>query len=310
MNAQSQRMPLEIAFAGNPLDRASTTRDKPEKLVALLKDGEILPVWKTQPVAMAAPRKGLCWVTLDAVQHVVAKGATLVFLGTARGVGHFALDISGEPNPANDGPLAGLVEAVDMRALVPRLTPDEVAIAGQAKAMVDWHARHQFCAVCGTRTELRQGGYMRHCPQCQAAHFPRTDPVVIMLATRGDKCLLGRQKPWPAGMFSALAGFMEPGESIEEAVRREVKEEAGIEVGAVRYIATQPWPFPSSLMIGCLAEATSEAIERDDQELEEARWFDRDTVVRALAGDRNAGLGVPPAMAIAHQLLRAWIEGH
>ena len=240
----------------------------------------------------------------------MAAGGDTVFLGMHGDVAHFAVEIPENRDPENSGPLAGLGTFADLRQAVAVLDPGEASILAQAKAMVDWHARHRFCSVCGSPSAPRSAGYSRRCTSeaCKAEHFPRTDPVVIMLACRGDKALLGRQKIFPPGMYSALAGFVEPGETIEEAVRREVKEEAGIEVGAVRYHSTQPWPFPSSLMIGCIAEATSETIEMDGEELEDARWVDRATLARALAGDRGAGLFVPPSFAIAHMLVKAWVE--
>ena len=202
--------------------------------------------------------------------------------------------------------MAGLGTFEELRQVAGELSVDVAAILAQAKSMIDWHARHQFCANCGHPTEPGDAGYKRSCGACNAEHFPRTDPVVIMLATKGDKCLLGRQKAWPPKMYSALAGFLEPGESIEEAVARELEEEAGIKVSDVQYFATQPWPYPSSLMIGCFATAETEEILLDDIELEEAVWFDKATVQAALAGKGDGSLFVPPPMAIAHQLVKAW----
>ena len=157
---------------------------------------------------------------------------------------------------------------------------------------------------------MSAAGWRRDCDNCHAQHFPRTDPVVIMLVTEGDRCLLGRQARFGKGMYSALAGFLEPGETIEEAVRREVREEAGIQVGAVQYVASQPWPFPSSLMIGCMGTALSTHIILDRLELEDARWFTRSEAETMLAGTHPDGLGAPQPIAIAHHLLRYWVEGH
>jgi len=185
----------------------------------------------------------------------------------------------------------------------------DVAIMGQAKAMIDWHNRHGFCANCGACTALTDGGYRRLCSNCNAEHFPRTDPVVIMLAVHDDACLVGRNKRFPGNFYSALAGFMEPGETIEEAVRRELQEEVNVKVGAVRYIATQPWPFPSSLMIGCIGEADSRDFKPDGVEITEARWLSRDDAKRLIAGERMADISVPPAIAIAHHLIKAFAEG-
>ena len=179
--------------------------------------------------------------------------------------------------------------------------------------LLNWHIRHGFCAVCGTATAMSLGGARRDCPNCGAQHFPRTDPVVIMLAidagSGGEQALLGRSPRFNPGMYSCLAGFMEPGETIEDAVRRETAEESGIQVGRVRYHASQPWPFPSSLMIGCYAEALSTAIRRDEQELEDCRWFSREDVRRMLAGNHPEGITAPISMAIASHLIRAWAYG-
>jgi NAD+ diphosphatase len=174
--------------------------------------------------------------------------------------------------------------------------------------LLHWHARHRFCANCGEVTQLVQGGWRRDCPVCRAEHFPRTDPVVIMLAVSGDRCLLGRQSRFAPGMWSCLAGFVEPGESIEQAVRRETQEEAGIVCGRISYFASQPWPFPMSLMIGCHAEALSSDITVDRSELEDARWFAREEVATMLMRRHPQGLTTPPPVAIAHHIIRAWIE--
>jgi len=191
----------------------------------------------------------------------------------------------------------GSVSAADLGALA------------EGKALIAWHATHGFCGRCGTPTRSSASGWRRECPSCGLHHFPRTDPVVIMLATDRDRCLLGRQPRFPARMYSCLAGFLEPGETIEAAVRREVAEEAGIACGAVTYLGSQPWPFPASLMIGCLVEASSTAITIDAEELEDARWFARDEVEAMLAGRHPAGLACPVPMAIAHHIVRAWVDG-
>ena len=199
---------------------------------------------------------------------------------------------------------------VDMRSIAMQglVDPTTVAILGQAKAMAHWHARHGFCANCGQRSRASAAGYRRECDACRTQHFPRTDPVVIMLAVDGERCLLGRQPRFPKGMYSALAGFLEPGETVEEAVKREIHEEAGIHCDEVRYVASQPWPFPASLMIGCLARASSLDIKPDDEELEDARWFSREEV-RAMFEKRHPdGLMAPNRMAIAHHLLKFWLE--
>jgi NAD+ diphosphatase len=195
------------------------------------------------------------------------------------------------------------LRSIAMGGLVP---PDEMAMLAAAKALMNWHTRHRFCSNCGAPSVVAVSGWRRDCPNCKAMHFPRTDPVVIMLAIDGDACLLGRQPRFPKGMYSALAGFVEPGETIEAAVRREVHEEAGLACRAVQYFASQPWPFPASLMIGCFAEAESRNLEVDRVELEDARWFSREEAVALIEGRHPDGLLAPASMAIAHHLLKRW----
>jgi NAD+ diphosphatase len=190
----------------------------------------------------------------------------------------------------------GMVEAVHLPPLA------------EAKAMIGWHARHRFCPNCGAPTRVVQAGWRRDCPSCHAEHFPRTDPVVIMLVIAGERCVLGRSPRFASTMWSCLAGFCEPGEAIEEAVRREVLEEVGIVSGRVRYFASQPWPFPMSLMIGCHAEAKSENIIIDRSEIEDARWFDRAELASMLARSHPGGLTTPPPIAIAHHIIRDYVE--
>jgi NAD+ diphosphatase len=202
------------------------------------------------------------------------------------------------------------LEIGDLRALAMRglFSSEVLGTLGEAKALLDWHRRHRFCANCGEPTTVGASGWRRECAQCSTQHFPRVDPVVIMLAVRGDTCLLGRQPRFPAGMYSALAGFLEPGETIEDAVRREIHEEAGISCGQVSYHASQPWPFPSSLMIGCIAQATSDTITIDATELEDARWFTREEVRLMLDRRHPDGLMTPPYLAIAHHLIRDFAD--
>ena len=222
-----------------------------------------------------------------------------VFLGLDGDLPRFAVAGSAEG-------LAGTT--IDTRRAAASMDDGRAAIVAHARSLIDWHLRHGFCANCGAPTTLEKAGYARRCNGCRAEHFPRTDPVVIMLAidAANDAVLLGRQPRFPKGFLSALAGFVEPGESLEEAVRRELFEEAGIRTGRVAYVASQPWPFPSSLMIGAFAEATSTDIRLDVEELEEAAWFSRADVALALAG---AGpFQVPPPLAIAHTLLKTWAD--
>ncbi len=190
--------------------------------------------------------------------------------------------------------------------LIEMMPPEDAALWGTARSLIEWHNRHRFCSNCGTATALFRAGWGRRCGACNSEHYPRVDPVVIMLAEHEDRVLLGRQPQYPPGRYSALAGFVEPGESIEEAVARELEEEAGIEVRGVRYVASQPWPFPGSLMIACLAQAPSDALTIDRTELDDARWFNRSAVEAALRGDPGAPFQAPPHFAIAHTLLACW----
>jgi NAD+ diphosphatase len=193
--------------------------------------------------------------------------------------------------------------------LLNRMAAEDAAIWGAARSLLEWHGRHAFCGRCGNATRAFRGGWGRRCTYCRLEHFPRVDPVVIMLAEFEGKVLLGRQPRYPPGRYSALAGFLEPGESIEEAVAREIFEEAGLRVSDVRYVASQPWPFPGQLMIACIAKADSDQIVLDMNELEDAFWADRSGVAAALAGSPEAPFGAPPAYAIANTLLRHWVEG-
>ena len=292
-----------IAFSGSRLDRADHVRSDPAALAGLMarSDARLLLLDGLEPDVIADGR--LAWGRLaDA-----APDSELVFLGLAEdGAGCFAVvtpALMGSTAPAS--PRLWQVMAM--------LAPAELAAYGAARSLIDWHARHRFCARCGHGTVLAKGGWQRNCTDadCRAEHFPRVDPVTIMVVEHDGRLLLGRQPRFPMHRYSALAGFVEPGETIEEAVAREVQEEAGVKVRDVRYVASQPWPFPSSLMIGCHAVADDPAITIDATELEDARWFTRAEVVDALAavarGEVGKAFGAPPAHAVAHHLLRWWV---
>jgi len=238
-------METPLTFAGSPLDRASAERPGEAWIAARRETGLFLPFWQMKPLLLDGRAGFLPW-------RADWEGAPCVFLGLDGAQPLFAVDLGkGETPPELQG------EFRDMRAAAFVLPGRDSAIAGQAKALLDWHARHRFCPNCGAATDMRDGGYRRLCPACNAEHFPRTDPVVIMLPILGDECLIGRNVRFTGGLFSAFAGFVEPGESMEEAVRRELREETALRIGAVRYHRSQPWPFPSSLMLGCYAEALS-----------------------------------------------------
>ncbi len=238
----------------------------------------------------------------------LGKATELVFLGLMDGAPRFGYGL----DPATAAALKGRADllVLDLRSIAIQglVGADHLPPLAEAKALLNWHARHRFCANCGAPTRLAQGGWRRDCQACKAEHFPRTDPVVIMLAVDGNRCVLGRAARFVPNMWSCLAGFVEPGESIEDAVRREVREEVGIACGRVSYFASQPWPFPTSLMIGCHAEARSTEIVVDRDELEDARWFDREEAAAMLMRRHPLGLTTPPPVAIAHHIIRAWVE--
>ena len=298
-------------FGGNALDRVSERRDDREWITMLLDKPEsrILPLRDLKPFTRGGATPALDWQPVAHWREQIDSGASLIFLGLGDGGAHFAIDATGAAvAPDID------IELIDVRALAPTIASGEAAILAEARSLLDWHARHRFCAQCGSPTTIASAGWVRRCPNCRASHFPRTDPVVIMLAVRGERALLGRNRRRPGARFSCLAGFVEPGETLEEAVRREVREESGIRCGRVRYLATQPWPFPSSLMIGFLAEALTEEITVDPEELAEARWFSRDEiremVARAAGGtDDPTQVSVPAPIAIAHHICRRWSNG-
>lgn len=287
-------MPLPLGFTGARLDRADRLRTDPDAFAAAIADPRATCLLLDGIDPVPGSGGGLMWEALDPADE-----RALLLLG---------IDDSGAPRfvrEAHAGARADARSRTVMR-LLPMLSPEEAALYGGARSLVDWHARHRFCAVCGSPTELFRGGWGRRCASCGAEHFPRVDPVVIMLAEYEGRVLLGRQPGFPPGFFSALAGFVEPGESLEEAVARELFEEAGIAVSNVSYVASQPWPFPSSLMIGCRAVARDPALTIDTTELEAAMWVDRAEVRAALAGDMGASFMAPPPLAIARYLLEDW----
>jgi len=302
-------MTTPMVFAASPLDRASHLRRDGAWLSAALENesSRFLPFHRLN-VLVKSEKPELAWAN-PSIRSVMDARTGAVFLGLRDGLAHFAVDLTSLHDPVTELGLSGAADFSDVRQIAASLPGGDASIVAQGRQMLDWHARHRYCAVCGHATAVKEAGYLRECDECDAQHFPRTDPVVIMLVHDGARCLLGRQAGWPAAMWSSLAGFVEAGETLEDAVRREVMEEAGITVGEVSYHASQPWPFPSSLMIGCMARARSDAITVDRTELEDARWFSREVVLRAL---REPGADptffVPPAMAIAHHLIKAWAE--
>jgi NAD+ diphosphatase len=306
-----------MAFGGSGLDRAAHLRGDADAIARLLAQGQVLPLWRGKPLMRDGA--GLAWVSAD--HSVLTPAAPPVFLGLDDDTARFAADISAwTPDAGAQTVQAGFLDAseqhhpalpetdrfAELRGAMLRLSRREGELAATAKAVLQWHHSHRFCAACGAASTPAQAGWQRQCAACGATHFPRTDPVVIMLVTRGNRVLLGRSPGWPPGMYSCLAGFVEPGETIEAAVRREVAEETGIAVGRVRYAASQPWPFPASLMIGCRGEADSGAITVDPAELEDARWVTREDMVTVMDG-RHAVIRPTRAGAIAHALIADWL---
>jgi NAD+ diphosphatase len=282
-----------MGFTGSPLDRADHLR----------RDGAAIQAARMNPAArfliledlkplMTEDGQDLFWARRSEVPS-----GTSIFLGMTQ---------DGDPRFAVDGKVDDDIpaKAVDARVAGATLADGRAAIVAQARSILDWHRRHGFCAACGAGTRLEKAGYSRLCEGCGTEHFPRVDPVVIMLAEKDGKALVGRGANFPAGFFSALAGFVEPGESLEEAVARELFEEAGVRVSNVRFGASQPWPFPSSLMMGAIATADSFDLALDESEIAEARWVSREEVRAALQG--AADWKAPPPLAIAHWLLSSW----
>ncbi|MCB1334109.1 MAG: NAD(+) diphosphatase [Roseivivax sp.] len=309
-----------VTFGGSCLDRAADLRADVPGLARALTDAAARTIltWRGKILVTGDAELALMRVPMD---HPALRGARAepILLGREEGAPRWAHDLAGwTPDEGQDLPTPGFLDQteqthpdlpgarfVELRSVMTRLSPRDAELAATAKGLQAWHATHGFCARCGQASVIHMGGWQRICPACGGQHFPRTDPVVIMLITRGNKVLMGRSPGWPEGMYSCLAGFMEPGETIEAAVRREVLEEAGIRVGAVRYLASQPWPFPASLMIGCAGEALDDEIRLDPAELEDARWLSREEVMQAQTGEGS----IRPARrgAIAHFLLTNWL---
>lgn len=276
----------EPFFAGPGLDRADALRGQPQAIAELAASADALELEWRDGLPAVSEDGALLWRPIERPD---------LFLGLADGAPRFtAIPPSVEGSRAAFGTLGSLA-------------PGDAPIFAAALSLGGWHGRHRFCANCAHPTDIVRGGWSRSCPQCGAEHYPRVDPVVIMLAEHDGSVLLGRQPQYPPGRYSALAGFVEVGETIEDAVARELHEEAGIRVGAVSYVASQPWPFPSSLMIGCTATAIDSRITIDRTELDDARWFSRDEVASALADREGGPFKPPPRFAVARTLMERWL---
>ncbi|PBC22495.1 MULTISPECIES: NAD(+) diphosphatase [unclassified Mesorhizobium] len=296
-----------VGFAGNMIDRQSENRADDSVDKALADPTTRLLLMNGGRLHLKLGNSGSLDPWFDAAGSEPFKpslaGAVLLGFSEQGPVLAMPVGIEAEQLPET-------VKAIDYRSVYMQGLIDEAAAGAMAQgaALLAWHASHRFCSKCGTQSQMRAGGYKRHCPNCGTEHFPRTDPVAIMLTATREKCLLGRGRHFAPGMYSALAGFIEPGETIEAAVRRETLEEAGIRLGRVVYHASQPWPFPYSLMIGCFGEPLNEDIQADLNELEDCRWFGRDEVRLMLAREHADNLVTPPKGAIAHHLIRAWVD--
>jgi NAD+ diphosphatase len=299
----------QLAFSGSLLDRAAEQRTDEAALSALAQNnGAGFYVVVGDLLVLKKQGDGFNPLFLPAEAKACGVARETVFLGLLGETPRFGAGLDPavvEPLKVRDD-----LKLIDLRSIAVQgiVAAEHLAPLAEAKAVLGWHARHRYCPNCGTPTKLVQGGWRRDCPSCKAEHFPRTDPVVIMLAIAGERCVLGRSPRFPQTMWSCLAGFAEPGESIEEAVRREVLEEVGLTCARVKYFASQPWPFPSSLMIGCHAMALTEQIVIDKSEIEEARWFDREELKLMLARKHPQDLSAPPPIAIAHHIIHDFVE--
>ena len=308
-----------VTFGGSGLDRAAALRGDTEALDRLLHapGAGVLPMWRGKPL-LDGPERRAGWLPPD--HPVIAAGGPKVFLGLDDGVARFASDVSDwtpddvaetvggffDPSEQRHPDLPQGHVFAELRAAMALLTPRAAELLATARAILSWHQTHPFCARCGAPSDMAQGGWQRDCSSCGGHHFPRTDPVVIMLVTHGNDLLVGRSNGWPEGMYSLLAGFVEPGETIEAAVRRETLEESGVRVGQVDYLASQPWPFPSSLMFGCHGHAASREIAIDPVEIEDAKWISREAMLEVVAG-RDPSMRAARQGSIARFLIERWL---
>jgi NAD+ diphosphatase len=311
-----------VTFGGSALDRAGEIRNDPAAIAAARahQDARAILFWRGKPLIHRARPASLVRLAIDHPALADAS-AEVILLGREDGAPMFGFDLSGwEPENLDPSSLGGFLDPseqqhpalpddmafAELRRVMTWLNPRDAELAATGKAIQSWHESHGHCARCGHATDMGQAGWQRSCPACKASHFPRTDPVVIMLITHGNSVLMGRSPGWPQGMYSLLAGFVEPGETLEAAVRREVFEEAGVRVGQVGYLSSQPWPFPASLMFGCHGEAISRDITIDPVEIEDAMWVTREEMMDVFAGNHATIL---PARrgAIAHFLLENWL---
>ena len=302
-------------YASAAVDRLGHLRRDEQWIAQRLADPttRILPVWRTHNLVIPGSSPGTggaptaAWLSVERAGHLLGEVPEFAFLGLHESVAHFAIEVSHLEDPTPVAALAAAAAFTDLRTVGPLLERNQGALLAYARGMMHWHARHRFCGVCGHATESREAGHVRRCTNeaCGAQHFPRTDPAVIMLVhDGGDRCVLGRQKIWPPGMHSVLAGFVEPGESLEDAVRREVAEEVGIALAEVTYHSSQPWPFPASIMLGFMARATTTDLNPAIDEIETARWYTR---AELRASPENEVFRLPRRDSIARRLVEDWL---
>ena len=295
-------------YAAIGLDRASERRGDTAWIESLFHDptSRFLPIWRSKSFIIPGDEPRASIIEPESALALSILPGDAVFLGLKEDIAHFSVDVSHLDDPTSAKVFVGRGEFVELRSVGPLLSRDEGGILAYAKGIMHWHARHLFCGVCGSETEMRDAGHVRVCGAdgCGSQHFPRTDPAVIMLVSQGDRVVLGRKSEWVEHMYSTLAGFVEPGESLEDAVAREVWEEIRIEVTNVRYHSSQPWPFPASLMLGFHADAVTDNIEFDRDELEDARWFTRQELADGGAGIKHR----PRSDSIARRLIKDWVE--
>ncbi|GAA6178165.1 NAD(+) diphosphatase [Sulfitobacter pacificus] len=312
----------QVTFGGSALDRAGEIRNNPAvvKYARAAADSRAIVFWRGKP--LISPERPASLVRLPMDHPVLADAREEpILLGREEGAARFAFDLSSwQPDGLDEASLGAFLDPseqrhpalhdnmvfAELRRVMTWLNPRDAELAATGKAILSWHESHGFCAKCGAKSAIGQAGWQRQCPVCKTCHFPRTDPVVIMLITHGNSVLMGRSPGWPRGMFSLLAGFVEPGETLEAAVRREVFEEAGVQVEAVNYLSSQPWPFPASLMFGCRGEALSQEITIDPVEIEDAMWVPREEMMEVFAGTHPVILPARKG-AIAHFLLENWL---
>lgn len=310
MSAPSDLGPWpRLAYAGSSFDRASERRGDTSFIESAVRHAQARAVIVAgERVVLRKIGEAADSLFETAEAKKLGVDPEWVFLGVERNAARLGFAMA--PEAAGTLKERGDLLVIDLRSIAVQglVPPEQLQAIAIAKALLTWHGRHRFCSNCGAPTNRAEAGWRRDCPACGGQHFPRTDPCVIMLAVDGERCLLARSARFVPGMWSCLAGFVEPGESFDEAVRRETREEAGIDVGRVVYYASQPWPFPMSIMVGCFAEAASAELNIDRNEIEDARWVAREEAAQMLARTHKDGLITPPPIAIAHHLIRAYVE--